>query len=141
MATSANNFQQDFDITWGNGRAKILDNGNRLILSLDKTSGSGFQSKHSYLFGEITMQLKLVPGNSAGTITAFYGRSSRRAMDLNLTLSLPANPLMSVLNYCLKKATAASLIAARSFKDCPESSSTLRMTTLRCFSVAEAWKK
>ncbi|XP_058075557.1 uncharacterized protein LOC131223982 [Magnolia sinica] len=52
--------------------------------------------RHSYLFGEITMQLKLIPGNSAGTVTAFYGRSSRRAMDLNLTFSLPANPLTSV---------------------------------------------
>ncbi|KAG1364477.1 putative xyloglucan endotransglucosylase/hydrolase protein 23 [Cocos nucifera] len=98
--SSAGNFYQDFDITWGDGRAKILDNARLLTLSLDKTSGSGFESKNEYLFGKIDMQLKLVPGNSAGTVTAYYGKGNRE-MQFHLwfdptkdfhTYSIPWNP-------------------------------------------------
>ncbi|KAL6286921.1 hypothetical protein ACE6H2_011311 [Prunus campanulata] len=72
MTASAGNFYQDFDITFGGERAKILNGGQLLTLNLDKFSGSGFKSKNEYLFGRIDMQIKLVSGNSAGTVTAYY---------------------------------------------------------------------
>ncbi|XAR58135.1 Xyloglucan:xyloglucosyl transferase [Bertholletia excelsa] len=78
---SAADLNKDFDITWGDGRAKILNNGELLTLSLDKASGSGFQSKNEYLFGKIDMQLKLVAGNSAGTVTAYYLSSKGSTWD------------------------------------------------------------
>jgi hypothetical protein len=34
--------------------------------------GSGFASNQMFLFGQIDMQIKLVPGYSAGTVVAYY---------------------------------------------------------------------
>ncbi|KMZ66540.1 xyloglucan endotransglycosylase, family GH16 [Zostera marina] len=69
---AADDFFNNVEITWGGSRGEIMDRGGLLQLSLDKISGSGFQSKQEYLFGRIDMQIKVVPDNSAGTVTAYY---------------------------------------------------------------------
>jgi len=44
-------------------------------------AGSGFKSNNMFLFGSIKMDIKLVPADSAGTVTAYY-------VSLNPLLSL-----------------------------------------------------
>ncbi|XP_042491979.1 xyloglucan endotransglucosylase/hydrolase protein 24-like [Macadamia integrifolia] len=81
MVASANNFYLDFDTSWGGNRTKILNNGELLTLSLDNSSGSGVQSKRDFLFGKIDMQIKLVPNNSAGTVTTYFLSSQGQYWD------------------------------------------------------------
>ncbi|WJX96748.1 xyloglucan:xyloglucosyl transferase [Trifolium repens] len=67
MVTLAANLYQDVGITWGDGRGKILNNGQLLTLSLDRVSGFGFQSNNQYFY--------------AGTVTTYYLRSEGSSWD------------------------------------------------------------
>ncbi|WVZ94419.1 hypothetical protein U9M48_040312 [Paspalum notatum var. saurae] len=44
-----------------------------VMLNLDPSSGpAGFNSKEQYLYGEFSIEMKLIRGNSAGTVSCFY---------------------------------------------------------------------
>ncbi|KAL9384112.1 hypothetical protein Peur_024435 [Populus x canadensis] len=65
-------FEDNFSIMWSEDHFKTSEDGQIWYLSLDKETGCGFQTKHKYRFGLFSMKLKLVGGDSAGVVTAYY---------------------------------------------------------------------
>ncbi|MQM11214.1 hypothetical protein Taro_044122 [Colocasia esculenta] len=65
-------FEDNFDIMWAEDHFKTSPDGQVWYLYLDKKTGCGFQTKQRYRFGWFSMKLKLVGGDSAGVVTAFY---------------------------------------------------------------------
>ncbi|KAG4396071.1 hypothetical protein GLYMA_19G106700v4 [Glycine max] len=74
-------FGRNYVPTWAFDHIKYFNGGSDIQLHLDKYTGTGFQSKGSYLFGHFSMYIKMVPGDSAGTVTAFYLSSQNAEHD------------------------------------------------------------
>lgn len=77
---------EDIELIWGASHTYFFMDGETesLALSLDEQQGSCFRSKDTYLYGTISMDIKLVDGNSAGVVATVYvsSRSRRPALDL-----------------------------------------------------------
>ncbi|KAJ4980775.1 hypothetical protein NE237_031612 [Protea cynaroides] len=69
---SSSLFADNFDIMWSEDHFKTSEDGKVWYLSLDKETGCGFQTKQKFRFGWFSMKLKLVAGDSAGVVTAYY---------------------------------------------------------------------
>jgi len=83
-------FQRNYVPTWAADHIRYVDGGREVQLYLDKSTGTGFQTRGSYLFGHFSMHMKLVGGDSAGTVTAFYVRRPFYLVALRLLLLAPA---------------------------------------------------
>ncbi|PKU82359.1 putative xyloglucan endotransglucosylase/hydrolase protein 8 [Dendrobium catenatum] len=70
--SKAFSFDDNFVITGAKDNFKTSPDGQVWYLYLDQRKGCGFQTKQRYRFGWFSMKLKLVGGDSAGVVTAYY---------------------------------------------------------------------
>lgn len=77
MHLSAATMDEDIELIWGASHTYFFMDGETesLALSLDDQQGSCFRSKAMFLYGTISMEIKLVEGNSAGVVATAYVRS------------------------------------------------------------------
>ncbi|OIV89774.1 hypothetical protein TanjilG_02906 [Lupinus angustifolius] len=64
---------------WSEDHFTTSKDGQIWYLSFDNDTGCGFQTKQRYRFGWFSMKLKLVGGDSAGVVTAYYMCSEKGA--------------------------------------------------------------
>jgi hypothetical protein len=96
---AATKFDDVVQPSWANDH--VVYDGDLLKLRLDSSSGGGFVSRTKFLYGKASADLKLVPGDSAGVVTAFYVSECRHC----LSLPFPDLASISILLVCKRPKT------------------------------------
>uniref|UniRef100_I1PPH0 Xyloglucan endotransglucosylase/hydrolase n=1 Tax=Oryza glaberrima TaxID=4538 RepID=I1PPH0_ORYGL len=71
---SAAGIFDEIELIWGANRTYFFMDGESeaLALSLDQSQGSCFRSREKYLYVQIDVEIKLIEGDSAGTVCTIY---------------------------------------------------------------------
>ncbi|BBN20422.1 xyloglucan:xyloglucosyl transferase [Marchantia polymorpha subsp. ruderalis] len=72
LGTVSAGFYDDYRIIWGGQNIVANDATSEVKLIMTESAGASFATKDVYLYGSFSVKYKLVPGDSAGTVTAFY---------------------------------------------------------------------
>ncbi|KAK3140151.1 hypothetical protein QOZ80_5AG0396730 [Eleusine coracana subsp. coracana] len=72
------NLHDDWDIDGGPQHAQFTGDSNGVALSLTSSLGCRLRTKKQFIYGRISSLIKLVPGDSAGTIATLYASTFRR---------------------------------------------------------------
>lgn len=94
-----NKFDDVVQPSWANDH--MVYDGDLLKLRLDANSGGGFVSRNKFLYGKASADLKLVPGDSAGVVTAFYVSECRPCFALLFSLLLNLNAAVFCCAFAL----------------------------------------
>ncbi|XP_010039133.3 xyloglucan endotransglucosylase/hydrolase protein 2 [Eucalyptus grandis] len=74
-------FYRYYNVTWGNSHFSSLYNDTEVQLTLDQSSGAGFESISYYQSGLFNMRIKIPEQKSPGVLTAFYLTSKESLHD------------------------------------------------------------